>query len=761
MSTTLLNAIGNTPLLDIQRLNPNPAVRILAKLEYLNPGGSIKDRPALTMIEEGEKSGALKPGMTVIEATSGNTGIGLAMVCAVKGYPLLLTMSESASMERQQILKARGADILLTPGHLGTDGAIEEVYNLARENPDKYFMADQYNNPANWKAHYTGTGPEIWQQTNGTITALVATMGTTGTLMGLSRYLKEKSPAIRIIGVEPYLKHKLQGLKNMKEAYRPEIYEKNRLDEIIKIDDAAAFAMTRRLAAEEGLLVGMSSGAAMVIAAQLSAAMTDGTLVVIFPDGGERYLSTSLFSVQTPVTVQLFDTATRKRIPFTPMRPGKVSIYSCGPTVHRRMHLSECRRYIFSDLLCRHLNQRGYTPQHVINITDFDDNTIHGADAAGQDLKTFTDTHISEFKEDLATLGILPAQHYPRVSEHLDDMVALADRLVNRNAAYERFRSLYFDVDTCADYGRFSGVDLEKIRLGATVDLDEYEKDNPRDFTLLKRSRLSELKQGHYVRTPWGNVRPSLHLQCAAISMKYLGETFDIHTSSSELIFPHHENETAIARAATGKPLARYWLHVDPVLLSGKKMQENLGMITLPEVLSLGYSAQEVRFWMISTHYRRPMEFSTELLDAAAHSLKRIDCCIRALSAHTGGVSHPDIDPLLCELKDGFIDALDDDLNISAALAVVFNTVKQANRLLDDKQLDTKDAAKLLTAFKQIDATLKVMDFRSPKITPEVEALIARRDQARREGDWETADRIRDELLSAGIDIHDEKAGTA
>jgi cysteinyl-tRNA synthetase len=268
---------------EIRRLNPNPKVRILAKLEYLNPGGSIKDRPALSMIEEGERSGELKPGKTVIEATSGNTGIGLAMVCSVKGYRLLLAMSEAASVERQQILRARGAEILLTPGHLGTDGAIEEVYRLARENPDTYFMTDQYNNPANWKAHYNGTAVEMWEQTGGTLTHLVATMGTSGTLMGLSRRLKEFNPAVRIIGVEPYLGHRLQGLKNMKEAYQPELFDKRLLDEKVNVEDEPAFEMTRRLAREEGLMVGMSSGAALVVAAEIASTLEAGTLVVVFP----------------------------------------------------------------------------------------------------------------------------------------------------------------------------------------------------------------------------------------------------------------------------------------------------------------------------------------------------------------------------------------------------------------------------------------------------------------------------------------------
>jgi cysteinyl-tRNA synthetase len=271
---SILDAIGNTPLVEIKRLNPNPNVTLLVKLECFNPGGSIKDRIAKAMIEAGEASGALTQDKIVLEATSGNTGIGLALVCAVKGYRVLLTMSEAASVERRKILQAMGAEIRLTPAHLGTDGAIEEAYRLAREHPDTYFITDQFNNEANWRAHYEGTGREIWEQTQGTITMLVATMGTTGSLMGASRRLKEYDRNIQIVGVEPYLGHKIQGLKNLKESYQPEIYDKERLDRKVNVDDEAAFEMARQLARKEGLFVGMSSGAAMAVAREEVKAMS-------------------------------------------------------------------------------------------------------------------------------------------------------------------------------------------------------------------------------------------------------------------------------------------------------------------------------------------------------------------------------------------------------------------------------------------------------------------------------------------------------
>ena len=759
MPPTILDHIGNTPLVEIRHLNPNPSVKILAKLEYFNPGGSIKDRAALAMIEAGERSGDLTPDKTVIEATSGNTGIGLALVCSVRGYRLLLAMSESASIERQKILRARGAQILLTPGRLGTDGAIEEVYRLALEHPDRYFMADQYNNPANWQAHYHGTAVEILEQTQGRLTMVVATLGTSGTLMGISRRLKEADGNIVIVGVEPYLGHKIQGLKNMNEAYRPEIFEKKRLDRKVNVEDDEAFEMTRKLARDEGLFVGMSSGAAMVAACRQAEQLNEGTIVVVLPDSGERYLSTPLFAVQDKPGLTLFNTMNRRKEFFEPRQAGQVSVYSCGPTAHAPMHAGEWRRMVFSDLLCRYLRHRGLAVEHVMNITDLDDKTIAGSEKAGVDLKAFTQGHIDGFKKDLDLLGVEPADHYPKASEHVDDMVALADRLVKKGFAYEKMRSLYFDISRLSQYGSLSGIDLDKIRLGATVDLEDYEKDNPRDFTILKRSRLSEMKRGIFTRTPWGHVRPSWHLQCAGISMKFLGSPFDIHTAGRELVFPHHENENAIALAATGKPLARFWVHCDRVLMDGKKADGPAYRPTLSDLSDMGFAGREIRYWLLSGHYRKPINFSEGRLLNARKALNRLDGCVGALQrVEAGPGREADIDQLLYDLRSGFVAAMDDDLNTPAALASIFGQIKRVNAMAHGNQLDQRSAERILDAFEQIDGVLHIFALDRPVLDPRIESLIQTRNQARKEKDWVRADSIRDQLKALGVTVGDAKA---
>jgi len=761
MTENILDKIGNTPLVEIKRLNPNPDVTVLAKLEYMNPGGSVKDRAALHMIETGEKSGELTREKTVIEATSGNTGIGLAMVCSVKGYRLLLAMSESASAERQMILRARGAEILLTPGHLSTDGAIEEVYRLVRENPDIYFMTDQFNNEANWQAHYHGTAPEIWEQTDGRVDKVVATLGTSGTLMGLSRRMQEYDPAVQIIGVEPYLGHKIQGLKNLKESYHPEIFNKKLIHKMVNIEDEPAFDMARQLATEEGIFVGMSSGAAMVAALQEAAEMTSGTLVVILPDSGERYLSTPLFTVREKIDLRLFNTLSRSKEPFEPLVAGKVSMYSCGLTAYARMHLGECRRFVFSDLLSGYLTFRGYDVKHVMNITDLDDKTIEGSEKAGLELDVFTGEHIGRFKEDLEYLGVRPADNYPRASEHTGEMVSLVRRLVNKGYAYEKLRSIYFDISKFSEYGQLSGIDLNKIRLGATVDLDEYEKDNPRDFTLLKRSKLSELKRGIFVQTDWGNVRPSWHIQCAAMSMTHLGESYDIHTAGRELMFPHHENEIAIAGSLTGKPLARYWIHCDRVLVDNKKMEDKGRDLSIDHLMAAGYSGREIRYWLITAHYRKPVHYSLSRLENARRALKRIDACVSRLRGVSDGEPGAELDQLVYDIKQGFVGAMDDDLNTSAALASIFRQIKKINKKIAQGKMDASGATRVLETFKSIDTVLNIFELGETGRDEALTKLIEKRKKARRAGDWQRADDIRRELNRRGIMVQDGKIESA
>ena len=294
---SIIDTIGNTPLVRINHLNPNPAVELYAKIEGFNPTGSIKDRIALKMIEQAEAEGVLTKDKTIVEATSGNTGIGLAMIGAVKGYRVLIVMSSAVSVERQKMIKAFGGDILLTDPELGTDGAIIRTAELLQADPDKYFNPNQFSNEYNKIAHYEATAAELWQQTDGRITHFVSALGTSGTLMGVGMMLKEHSADIKIVEAQPVAGHYIQGLKNMEEAIVPEIYDVTKIDESIMIDTEEAYEMARRIVREEGIFVGMSSGAAMLAAVQVAKRIKSGVIVTIFPDRGEKYLSTDLFQV--------------------------------------------------------------------------------------------------------------------------------------------------------------------------------------------------------------------------------------------------------------------------------------------------------------------------------------------------------------------------------------------------------------------------------------------------------------------------------
>jgi len=291
----ILDTIGNTPLVRVNKIWTKDAVEIYAKVEGTNPTGSIKDRIALKMVEQAEAEGVLKPGKTIIEPTSGNTGIALAMIGAVKGYDVEIVMSSAVSVERQQMIKAFGAKVILTAAEEGTDGAIRKARALVAENPDKYFMPDQFTNRYNKLAHYSTTAEEIIRDTRGRITHFVSALGTSGTLMGTAKRLKELSPDIRIVEAHPVRGHYIQGLKNMSEAIVPEIYDPSRIDVSIMVESEEAFAMARRIVREEGIFCGMSSGAAMLAALRVAETLESGVIVCIFPDRGEKYLSTALF----------------------------------------------------------------------------------------------------------------------------------------------------------------------------------------------------------------------------------------------------------------------------------------------------------------------------------------------------------------------------------------------------------------------------------------------------------------------------------
>jgi len=760
---SILELVGETPLVRINRLCSAKDVDVYAKLEFMNPGGSVKDRPALRMIEAAERRGELNADKVVLEATSGNTGIGLAMVCAVKGYRMLFTMSESASEERRKILRAYGADIRLTPAHLATDGAIEEAYRLARERPERYFLVDQFNNDDNWHAHYDeGTADEVYRATDGQVRVVVATLGTSGTVMGMARRLHELDPGIRLVAVEPYQGHRIQGLKNMKESYAPGIYDPSIPDAIVHVADDEAYETARRLAREEGIFVGMSAGAAMRVALDEAEAIGEGTVVALLPDGGERYLSTPLFvSERLPVPLRFHNTLSRELDDLVPVQPGRVGIYTCGPSLDGPPDLGLCRRMVFADLVRRYLEFRGFDVDLVTILGDVDDRTVDGCLAEGSDLASFTAAREQRFTADMRALAVLPPHHQPRASDYIPQMIDVTRELIAKGYAYEKLRSVYFDIGKFERYGSLSGVDLGAIRCGKTVDLDTYEKDDPRDFTLFKRSTLAELKAGIYWATPWGNARPGWHVECATIASQLLGLPFDLHLASADLTFPHGEDEIAIAEAASGKRYANIWLHSEVVMADGRKVSRARGVdVTLRDLLAQGHDPVAIRYWLLSQHYRRALPLSDEQLRMAEGSVRRLTEFVARLRFATPGEPAEDVGTLIAETRQRYCEAMDDDLNVSRGHAQLFSFVKEVNRLLGAGQLSQEQIDDVLEFMGQLDGVLGVLGDVEPRSEPSIASRVARRAEARASGDYATADRIRDELAAMGVQLQDGPKGT-
>jgi len=448
----------------------------------------------------------------------------------------------------------------------------------------------------------------------------------------------------------------------------------------------------------------------------------------------------------------------RRNEEFIPLNPPNVGLYTCGPTVYSYIHIGNLRTFLFEDVLRRYLKFKGFKVTQVMNITDIDDKTIKGANEAGISLAEFTERFTNAFFEDIAAVGIEPAEYYPRATEHIGDMVSLIRRILENGYAYERDGSIYFDVSKFGPYGALSGVKPTLCQIRSRIDQDEYEKQDVRDFALWKAAKPGEPSWD----TEFGRGRPGWHIECSAMSMRYLGETFDIHTGGVDNIFPHHENEIAQSRAATGKPLARYWLHSEHLLMDKSKMAKSAGNIyTLREITAMGYKPRQVRYFLLSAHYRKQLNFSLDALSQAAGSLARIDDFVTSLrSASCSNSDNPAIAQCISECERGFEGAMDEDLNMSKAMGVFFTFIRSVNELMSRGEISENDRSSINSLLERVNSVIGVIELgREVELSQEEKELIKMRREARRAGDWASADRLREQLKERGIIIEDTKDG--
>ena len=457
------------------------------------------------------------------------------------------------------------------------------------------------------------------------------------------------------------------------------------------------------------------------------------------------------------MTVRLHDTLTGETRPFVP-EGEVVGVYSCGPTVYGPAHVGNFRSFLFADLLVRHLRWRGHTVRWVMNVTDVDDKIIKGAAAAGIGIAELADRYLAGFLADAASLRMTAPDVLPRATEHIDRIVELIETLLANGHAYRTDDgSIFFRIASWPTYGRLARLDPEQMRTGERVEADEYAKDDVRDFALWKGPKPGEPSW----ETSIGSGRPGWHIECSAMSMAHLGATFDIHTGGVDLIFPHHEDEIAQSEAATGLPFVRTWLHCAHLQLGGAKMAKSTGNIArVSELLAAGVSPRALRYALMSVHYRARLDYSDELLAAAGAALARLDAAVSALGAYgEDRADDPGLPAALDEARTAFGAALDDDLNISAGLAAVFDLVRDLNRRIEARSLSTADARTALATLRDLDRVLGVLPDEVEDLDPDAIAMLEARVAARAARDWASSDRLRDELAGRGIAVEDTRDG--
>jgi cysteinyl-tRNA synthetase len=461
--------------------------------------------------------------------------------------------------------------------------------------------------------------------------------------------------------------------------------------------------------------------------------------------------------------LRLFNTLSREKETFIPLRPGEVRIYSCGPTVYNHPHIGNLRTFLWSDLLRRYLEYRGLKVTQVMNITDVEDKIIRNANAAGQDIRTYVAPYVDAFHASLAKLRVKPADSYPRATEYIPQMVDLVKVLTARGHTYEADGSIYFRVSTLPGYGKLARVEIDTTSEFSRIESDEYEKESARDFVLWKAKKENEPAWP----TEIGEGRPGWHLECSAMSMDLLGESFDIHTGAVDLIFPHHENEIAQSEGASGKPFVKYWLHGEHLNIDAQKMSKSLGNIyTIAEIEEMGYDALALRYALISVPYRTKLNFTTQSLDDAKSALARIESFLLRLAdvakSAPKDASHADDqgDALIGRFLGEFQEAMDDDLNTAGALGALFTLIRDANTAIDAGRLSSGDAEGIRAALMKVDPVLDLFPNVEQSIDAEIERLIEARNAARKSRNFAESDRIRDELDRRGILLEDTPGGT-